>query len=99
GLTTSRLGSGGGTMLTRPAERITLGDVYRAVDAGAIFALHREGPNEACPVGRHIQSLLGREIDDARQSLERRLDEATIADMAAGVREREAQSPGTTGDC
>lgn len=89
GLTTSRLGAGGGTMLARPAERITLGDVYRAVDAGSIFALHRVEPNAACPVGRNIQSLLCAEIDAARRALERQLDGTTIAEMAAGVVARE----------
>lgn len=91
GLTTSRLGAGGGTMLAKPAERITLGDVYRAVDAGRIFALHREEPNAACPVGRNIQAVLCNEIDEARRAMERRLDETTIAEMAAGVVAREGR--------
>ena len=34
GLTTSQFGAGGGALLARPADQITLGDVYRAVDAG-----------------------------------------------------------------
>lgn len=90
GLTTSRLGAGGGTMLARPAHGITLGDVYRAVDAGDVFALHREGPNPACPVGRHIQTLLVAEIDRATRALEAALDETTVADVVAGVQACEA---------
>lgn len=86
GLTTSRLGAGGGTMLARGADRITLGDVYRAVDAGEVFALHREMPNPACPVGRNIQTLLTSEIEKATLALELALDRTTIADIAAGVR-------------
>ena len=86
GLTTSRLGAGGGTMLARRPDRITLGDVYRAIDAGDVFALHRETPNPACPVGRHIQSLLAAEIERARRAMEASLEETTIADVAAGVR-------------
>lgn len=92
GLTTSRLGAGGGTMLARPADQITLGEVYRAIDPRRIFALHREEPNAACPVGRHIQPILCAEIDDARQALEGRLDRTTIADVAARVDAREVDS-------
>ena len=91
GLTTSRMGAGGGALLARPAGRITLRDVYRAVDEGEIFGLHREQPNPACPVGRNIQSLLETRFDAATRALERELERTTIADMTAEVDAREEQ--------
>ena len=92
GITTSRLGAGGGKMLARPAEAVTLGDVYRAVDAGEIFGLHPEAPNAACPVGRNIQDLLSEEIEGARRAVEHTLDRTSIADIAAGIAAREELS-------
>ena len=83
GLATSRMGIGGGALLARPAERITLRDVYRAVDEGELFGLHREAPNPACPVGRNIQPMLEARFDAATRALERELERTTIADAAA----------------
>lgn len=91
GLTTSQMGIGGGALLARPADRITLRDVYRAVDEGEIFGLHRERPNPACPVGRNIQSALETRFDAATRALEQELDRTTIAGLAADIGEREEQ--------
>lgn len=81
GLTTARLGTGGGARLARPADRITLRDVYRAVDEGGIFAMHREGPNPACPIGRTIQGALEEQFAAATAALEAELERTTVADM------------------
>ena len=51
GLTTSQMGTGGGTSLARPATDISLLDVYRAVETGEVFGLPREQPNPKCPSG------------------------------------------------
>lgn len=91
GLTTSQMGTGGGALLARLADQITLRDVYRAVDEGGIFGLHREQPNLACPVGRNIQALLETRFEAATRAMEAELDRTTIADMVAGVTTREAQ--------
>jgi Rrf2 family protein len=92
GLTTAQLGAGGGAMLARPASSITLLDVHRAVDDGALFAMHREQPNPACPVGRNIQAVLERRIDDATRALEAELARTTIADILADVQRRDRRT-------
>jgi Rrf2 family protein len=89
GLTTAQLGAGGGALLARPAQEITLRDVYRAVDEGSLFALHPQGPNPDCPVGRHIQASLEGIMDDAEHALEAELAKRTIADLVEDVRKRE----------
>lgn len=97
GLTTSQMGTGGGALLARPAEQISLRDVYRAVDEGDLFGLHPEQPNPVCPVGRNIQPMLEMRFDAARRALEAELDRTTIADTAAEIDAREEQAAGTTG--
>lgn len=88
GLTTSRMGSGGGALLARPANQITLLDVYEAVDGGReIIALH-DGPNPRCPVGSTINHVLKVRIAAAEEALRRQLAQTTIADMVAGVADR-----------
>lgn len=91
GLTASQMGAGGGALLARPADTITLRDVYRAVDEGEVFAMHREQPNPECPVGRNIQALLATRFDAATRALERELERTTLADMTAGVEAREEE--------
>ena len=93
GLTTSQFGAGGGALLARPADRITLGDVYRAVDAGELFGMHREEPNAACPVGRNIQAVLETRICAAEQALQAELDRTTIAELARDIGRREQAPP------
>ncbi|MGG6898744.1 Rrf2 family transcriptional regulator [Rhizobium sp. BR 315] len=85
GLTTSQMGAGGGALLARPGNRITLLDVHRALDAeGTIFPLHQE-PNPQCPVGRHINGVLLRRLSDVEKAMEAELARTTIADMAQDV--------------
>lgn len=81
GLTTSQLGVGGGALLARPAEAISLLDVYRAVSEGDLFALHHEPPNQACPVGRNIQSAMIGTLMRSQQALENELAGQTIASV------------------
>jgi Rrf2 family protein len=94
GLTTSQMGAGGGALLARPADQITLRDVYRAMDEGEVFALHREQPNPLCPVGRNIQSLLEARFYAATLALEKELERTTIADAIRDVTARDAEREG-----
>lgn len=89
GLTTSQLGAGGGALLARAPGAIRLVDVYRAVDEPRLFGLHREAPNPACLVGRHIQQVLVGIVDDAQQAMEASLGARTLADVTACVLEAE----------
>lgn len=84
GLATSQRGAGGGALLGRPAERITLCDVYRAVTEAEVFRLH-ERPDPRCPVGRCIQALLTERFGEATDALQHTLARTTLADMLAGV--------------
>lgn len=91
GLTTSQFGAGGGALLARPAGHITLGDVYRAVDAGDLFGMHREAPNPACPVGRNIQAVLETRICAAERAVQAELDRTTIAELARDIDARDGR--------
>ena len=89
GLTTSQMGTGGGALLARPAEAITLLDVYRAVDEDAdVIPLH-QSPNPKCPVGRNIQGVLEQRIDLAQRALYDELARTTIAELAGDVAQRQ----------
>jgi len=91
GLTTSQMGTGGGALLAREGERITLLDVYCAIDEDTeVFALHPD-PNPKCPVGRNIQAVLKTRIEEAEMALKNQLAKTSIAQMATDVSGREGQ--------
>lgn len=67
-LVVSQTGAAGGTRLAKPAKDINLADVFQAVSSGVIFSLHPRTPNQDCPVGKNIESILcnlQKEIDAA----------------------------------
>ena len=58
GIVESAHGAKGGFRLAKPAAKITLLDVYKAVeDCGGLFALH-EKKNEKCPVACRMAGIL-----------------------------------------
>ena len=89
GLTASQLGAGGGALLAREPHTIALLDIYRAVEDAQLFALHREEPNPACMVGRHIQETLRGIIDDAQRAMEASLATRTLADVVEDMQRSE----------
>lgn len=94
GLTTSQMGTGGGALLARPAETITLLDVYRAVDEqGNVFAIH-QGPNPNCMVGRNIEAVLRDRMDAAERALHAELAQTTIGAMANAIELQERRLAG-----
>src|SRR5260221_11231852 len=70
GLTRATMGSTGGAELARPATKISLLEVYRAVGEPGILALHSNAPNPACPVGRGITAVPGRPIYKAGDAVD-----------------------------
>src|SRR6185369_3597783 len=58
GFIDTRKGAGAGSRLSRAPRRITLAEVYQAVETDEPFASHSKRPNRACPVGNCIQAAL-----------------------------------------
>lgn len=73
----------GGASLRKDPDRITLLDIYRAVDVteeNRLFRIH-DKPNIACPVGRNIEQVLQAELQDAQSAMESRLAQTTLAQL------------------
>ncbi len=89
GLSRSQMGTGGGALLARPADEITLLDVHRAMRGEeGLISIH-EAPNPKCPVGRNIQGLLEGRVSAVQRAVETELARTTIADLASDVATRE----------
>jgi Rrf2 family protein len=83
GLIEISLGKGGGAQLARAASRVTLADVYKAVEKRPAIQLHRCPPNKGCVVGRNIIPLLDDVVSDVETAALRKLADTTVADLAA----------------
>lgn len=84
-LVRSQGGPGGGWHLIVPAGRVTLRDVYCAVESDPLFPLHASTPNPRCPVGRNIQAALSGHYGEAQRAVEEDLERTTIADLLQEV--------------
>ena len=75
-----------GARLARAAAKISLLDVYRAVDMEDEhrLAVHAE-PNPRCFVGRHIQEALDAVIGPAEAAFEAQLKRRSLADVASFI--------------
>ena len=73
----------GGADTARPINQITLLDVYNAVECvngGTLFHFH-EKPNQLCPVGRNIHTVLDGRLDEIQKAMEREMNSVTIQDI------------------
>lgn len=85
GLVDSKFGPGGGAVLTRPPNEISLLDVWRATENDHIVSMHRNEPSCDCRVGRNILCVLGEVTERAERALFEELDASTIEDMLQEV--------------
>lgn len=88
GLVVTTEGAGGGASLARSPEKITLADIYRAVEEeGDIFGTPRSKPHPLCPVGRCVQTITKQTyIRSFESAMQREMAQQTLADVLADVR-------------
>ena len=82
GLLSVKTGTGG-TSLARPAEEITLWDIYSAVEtdsAEEIFKIH-ENASQLCPVGRRVRGMLTPCFENIVTAMQAELSCVTLAQM------------------
>ena len=81
GLVVSQTGSLGGSRLANDPAKTTLLDVYRALECGGVFSLHKAPPSRDCPVGVNIETVLGEVLSEVDSAVERVLQNITINDV------------------
>lgn len=88
GLVSTTRGKNGACLLARPAESITLLDIYKASAAPAAFAVHSYPVTESCCVSRSIKCCLESVLDRAQSSFEQELEKQTLAELVASLAEQ-----------
>ncbi|MGJ9413670.1 Rrf2 family transcriptional regulator [Aeromicrobium sp. CF4.19] len=85
GLAESRRGAGAGWGLSRDLSSITLLDVYRAIEPGQVFGMHRSTPDLECVVGRGIKPAMKTVYDRVESALSEELSAVTLEDLLREV--------------
>lgn len=86
GMTTSQLGKGGGAMLARGPKRISLFEVYHAVEQPTLVPMHRNAPSETCDIGRTIQPALRAYTSKAEQAFFDALSSYSLKDVMRSLK-------------
>ncbi len=81
-LVDAREGRTGGYRLARPADRITLADVYRAVEPGGPLAESPAEPNVRCPIGAGMRRAFAATAEAAEGGMLDALAQQTVADLS-----------------
>jgi Rrf2 family protein len=85
GLVDAQPGATGGYALSRPLERITLLDVWRAVDGAGLFELHATPVNRACAVSCGVRDALSSAYERADRAVEKALARTTLASLLQAI--------------
>ena len=78
GLVISHRGAKAGWTLAKSPNKITLLDVYEAVEDDPLFGMHYSTPNQRCPIGRGIQPVLSKVYGTLEDQLRQQLAKVTV---------------------
>lgn len=88
GYVRSGKGHGGGWVLARDLDAITLRDVYEALGSPPLLALGHRAQAPSCLVEQAVNSALTSAFDEAEALLLARLGEVTLASLGGDVRRK-----------
>lgn len=85
GIVSSGRGHGGGWMLERPLNTVSLLDVYAALGNPNLFAMGNRSAHAACKVERSVNSALAQTMSEAEALFLSRFAQITLDQLADGV--------------
>jgi DNA-binding IscR family transcriptional regulator len=83
GYVSSEKGHGGGWVLARPLNEITLLDIYRALGAPELFSIGLAGDNPDCVIEQAVNAALFEAMTEAESILLSRFGNITLSALAA----------------
>lgn len=86
GLIESQSGNQGGLKLAKSPDKITLADIYRALEPERFMSIHSNKENKKCDVSRNIKPILDVVIDETENALSGSLQRTTLADLVKKIK-------------
>ena len=81
GLVTSSTGRSGGFLLARPADQVTLCEIYQAVEDEQVFRVHKPGVDSECPLASSIMKNLMPKLAVASQAMTKSLSQTKLSEI------------------
>jgi len=88
GLVAAEKGHGGGWVIARPLEAITLFDVYEGLGEPALFAIGHRSEDSQCLVERAVNAALDQTLAEAQALVVARLKAVTLAELSEDFNRR-----------
>jgi Rrf2 family protein len=79
GLVETATGKAGACWLARDAKKISLLDIYKAVDAPKAFSIHSYPEQKTCRVSSNIKPALEKGLAKTQKAMEAALDDISLA--------------------
>jgi Rrf2 family protein len=86
GLVVTRRGQAGASFLARPANHITLLDIYRASGSPPAFATHSYPVESECIVSRNFKICMSSVLSEVQNGFEHSLSQITLAKLTRRVK-------------
>lgn len=86
GLVEVKMGTGGGSRLTKSPDKITLGEIYEALEEGSLFEVPQFDEEHQCQVGKVVRPVLADVLKEAELGLFEKLNQITLADVIERVK-------------
>lgn len=83
GLVISHTGKLGGCVLAKPAGKISLHDIYNAIDDDDLFAVHQHSENKHCPVSCNIKAIMAELQETAATALADAMRKQRLIDLVS----------------
>ncbi|AKZ61932.1 Rrf2 family transcriptional regulator [Herbaspirillum hiltneri N3] len=83
GIVQSEGGKGGGWVLAKTANQVTLLDVQSALSSESIFSIGLSSDHPECPVEAAVNSVVGEALRQSQARFMENLQGVTLADLAA----------------
>jgi len=88
GLVETATGKAGACWLARDVKRISLLDIYRAVDAPKAFSIHDYSEQKTCFVSCQIKAALEKVLAKTQKAMESSLAEISLAQIVSDVKKK-----------
>ncbi len=85
GLVESRKGRDGGVWLVKPPEKVTLADVYKAVQARETITDFARPKTKSCPVSCAMKNIVSEVSEHVERDIYKSLSEYKLSDLLKGI--------------
>ena len=89
GLVVAARGRHGFSSLSRPANKISLLEIYQAVEAPPVFSIHEYPREKTCRTSSTHKEAMAELLEDTQRAFEARLGRRMLSEMVAKARRSE----------